>query len=344
MFQEFLNVFSPLINPSDPNLEELEDPSADFPLPDFVRPFLLSVFTALIITIMQLLVMLAGIRRNLLQAFRGDASEIPRRVASNNVSYVTGNFHFAGYLIGYVILAYVFLVFFALIIFMGIDAFFTYGNVRTLEYFLKWLIPFLLFMIFKMYLNKFLGRYVFLQYYGDVLSINNRRAFMIFIYFNFFLDAFLGLFAAIGRILKSIFGGIIYMCRLDYSPLGRKLETVDAGFNAYCGLIYMECAHRHPILLCFVSHLLRAHLYPTRTNRLSKAKHKWRLAVFLLNNPFMIYQRKQFLTRIQEDDIKVMLIGGNGKQMYIEQPPILAHRASIISEKALDELWERQRF
>jgi hypothetical protein len=227
---------------------------------------------------------------------------------------------------------------------MGIDAFFTYGSVRVLESILKALIPALLFIFFKKYLNKVLGHYVFLQHGGEVLSINNRRAFMIFIYFNFFLDAFLGLFAAIIRILKSILGGIVYMCRLDYSPLGRKLETMDAGFNAYYGLIYMECAHRHPILLCFVSHLLRAHLYPTSTKQLSKAKHRWRLAVFLLNNPIMIYRRKKFLTHVQENDIKVMLIGGNGKEMHIEQPPILAHRASIISEKALDEFWERRRF
>lgn len=135
------------------------------------------------------------------------------------------------------------------------------------------------------------------------------------------------------------------MCRLDYSPLGRKLETMDTGFNAYCGFIYMECAHRHPILLCFVSHLLRDHLYPTERKRLSKAKHKWQLAVFLLNNPVLIYRRKGFLTRVEENEIKKMLIGGyDPNDLYIERPPILAHRASIISEKELDGLWERRKF
>jgi len=165
---------------------------------------------------------------------------------------------------------------------------------------------------------------------------------MVFLYLNIFLDAFVGVFAALIRLIKSAFGGVIYMCRLDYSPLGRKLETMDAGFSAYCGFIHMECAHRHPVLLCFVSHLLRDYLYPKERKRLSKAKHRWQLTVFLLNNPVLIYRRKGFLTRIQENEIKRMLLGRDDP--YLEQPPILAHRASIISEKQLDDLWERRKF
>jgi hypothetical protein len=341
----FFELFSLIARPSNPNSEDVEA-SVDFPLPNFARPFLFAVFIGLSIIIMQLLIMLAGIRRNLLQAFRGDDSEIPRRTASSNVSHVTGNFHFAGYLIGYVILAYVFLVFIVLLIAIGIDSFITFGSVRVLERILKTIIPGLLFIYFKLYLNKFLGQYVFLQHNGNVLLINNRRALMVFLYFNFFLDAFLGLFAAIIRVFKSIVGGVIYMCRLDYSPLGRKLETMDAGFSAYCGFIHMECTNRHPVLLCFTSHLLRDHLYPTQAKRLSKARHKWYLAVFLLNNPLLIYRRKGFLTRVQQNEIKRMFIGRRNTIMetYIEQPPILAHRASIVSEKELEDLWERRRF
>ncbi|CAF3286428.1 unnamed protein product [Rotaria socialis] len=93
------------------------------------------------------------------------------------------------------------------------------------------------------------------------------------------------------------------MCRLDYSPLGRKLESIDVGFSAYCGFIYVECAHRHPVLLYFVSHLLRGHLYSATTQRLSEAKHKWHLTIFLLNNPTLIYRRKQFLIRLQESEL-----------------------------------------
>ncbi|CAF1239647.1 unnamed protein product [Rotaria sordida] len=343
--QQVVNLLSKLTNSSDPNLQADENPSSDFPLPDFVRSYLIAFIAALFITLVQLLVMFAGIRRNLLQAFRGDDSEIPRRLSSENINYITGTFHFAGYLIGYVILAYIFLAIFLFIILISIDALITYGNVKFLETILKIIIPTLILVFFKKYLNKILGQYIFLQHDGEVLSINNRRAFMVFIYFNFFLDAFLGFVAAIMRILRSIAGGVLYMCRLDYSPLGRKLETIDSGFSAYCGFIFVECAHRHPVLLYFVSHLLRNHLYPTNTKRLSKARHKWYVAIFLLNNPTLIYRRKQFLTRLQENELKMMLIGRNNmKELYIEQPPILAHRASIISAKDLEDTWERRKF
>lgn len=289
--------------------------------------------------------MIAGIRRNLLQAYRGDDAEIPRRRSSQNLNYIAGTFHFAGYLIGYVIIGFFLLTIFFLIILIAIDSLITFGSVRLLEALLKIVIPTTLLVLFKLYVNKLLGKYAFLQHHGEVLSLNNRRAFMVFIYFNYFLDAFLGFIAAIMRILRSVGGGILYMCRLDYSPLGRKLETIDAGFNAYCGFIFVECAHRHPVLLYFVSHLLRAHLYPGSTKRLSKAQHKWHLAVFLLNNPTLIYRRKRFISRLEEAEMKLMLIGRkNMNKIYVEKPPILAHRASLISAKDVEELWDRRRF
>ncbi|CAF1386593.1 unnamed protein product [Adineta steineri] len=337
-FQEGANFLAGVILPREPDVIYDEDTPSDFPVPNLTRAYIIGVIIALVIIIVQILVMLASIRRNLIQAFRGNHSEIPGRNPSRNVSCITGYFHFAGYLIGYLVIGYIVLIFFAVLIVLVIDGFLTFGNSRLIERGLKGLIPFVLFTTFKLYLNKTLGRIVFLQHAGEVLSVNNRRSFMVYIYFNFFLDAFLGFIAAIMRILKSIGGGIIYMCRLDYAPLGRKLETMDAGFNSYCGLIHIECAHRHPVLLCFVSHLLRDHLYPTTTKRLSKAKHKWLLAVFLINNPTLIYQRKEFLQSRQGNQTKLMLIGRkNTKIPYIEQP-------SIISTKALEDVWEHRRF
>jgi len=78
---------------------------------------------------------------------------------------------------------------------------------------------------------------------------------MIFLFFNFFLDSFLGFMSSIVSIIKSVSGGYLYMSRLDYSPLGRKLETSDAGFSAYCGFIHLEAVHRNPIMLVVASYL-----------------------------------------------------------------------------------------
>ncbi len=262
----------------------------------------------MIVITIQLLVLLVSIRRNLLQAFRGDNSEIPRRNSKKNVNYACENIHFAGYLIGYVLWGYLLIAFFVMIVAVIIDVVITQGMVRYVESVMKMIIPPALFAIFQYYMNKILGRYVFLQQTGEILAIKHRRILMVFLYFNFFLDAFLGFISSILRILKSVIGGIIYMCRVDYSSLGRKLETYEEGFSAYCGFIHMECAHRHPVLLYFTSLLIREHLYGTQATCCSKAKRRWYLALFLSKNPTLICRRKRLFVQSQTEVTKVTLI------------------------------------
>lgn len=297
--QIYVDVVLQEIIPTASIFVKLPDAPSDFPLPNLKRSFLFAVFISLTIMIIQLLVMLTNIRRNILQTYRGDASEIPRRSPKLYVNFITGNFHFAGYLIGYVFLGYIMLTGIVMVLAICVDAFITHGRVRALELLLKRLIPILLFPAFKVNLNKFLGRNIFLQRAGEVLFIDNRRAFMAFLYLNFFLDAFLGFITAVMRLLKSTFGAAIYMSRLDYSPLGRKLETMDAGFKAYYGYIHIECAHRHPVLLCFMSHLFRNQLELKTKKKMSRAKKKWALAVFLILNPELVYLRKDFIRRMK---------------------------------------------
>ncbi|CAF5108787.1 unnamed protein product [Rotaria sp. Silwood1] len=249
--QQFINLLIIFIIQSDYNLQEIEDSSSDFPIPDLVRPYLIAIFTALIVIFIPITCFI----------------KISRRVSSRNIDYAYENIHFGGYLISYVLWCYILVAFFVMIIGVMIDIIITYGMVRFIEAILKKIIPLLLFAIFQIYMNKILAQYIFLQQGGDILSINHRSIMMIFLYFNFFLDAFLGLISSIIRVLTNMIGGIIYMCRLDCSSMGRKLETLEAGSSAYCGFIHMECAHRHPILLYFTSILLHEHLYRTSTTR-----------------------------------------------------------------------------
>ena len=285
-------------------------------IPLFVRPFLLAIVMGSIIVIIQLLLLLMSIRRNLFQVYRGEDSEIPRRDRSAYVNYAIGNFHFAGYLIGYVLWGFILIVFFIFILLVIIDALITFHAIRITELILKYFIPLLLFVYFKKYLNKCLARFAFLQDDGNVLAVNNRRSLMIFLYFNFFLDTFLGFLSSILRLVESMIGGIIYMCRIDYSPMGRKLETWDDGFSAYCGFIHTECTHRHPILLLFAGHLVdqinKKQKPISITNKLvstddlsiqideeSRVRslriiRKWQLAVFLIRNPSIVFFRKVY--------------------------------------------------
>jgi len=307
LFQEVINVITSIRNPN----ALLYGNQSKFPFPSLVRPYLFAVFITLTIIVIQLLVFLVNLRRNLFQLYRGNATEVPGRLRSRHVSLATGNIHFAGYFIGYLIWGFILIAVFVSILCIIIEAFITYGDVELVEKLLKTIIPSLLFVLFKQYLNKILSQYVFLQHAGDVLSINNRRILMIFIYFNFFLDAFLGFISSIVRLIKSVVAGIVYMCRLDYAPMGRKLETMDGGFSAYCGFVHTECAHRHPVLLVFVAHLYTQYKMKELTMNLNDKKRsryirKWKLAVFLTRNPTIVFFRKAFLNQLHFDEIQTL--------------------------------------
>ncbi|CAF4580761.1 unnamed protein product, partial [Rotaria sp. Silwood2] len=220
------------------------------PLSAVKVPFFIAVSTALVITIIQVLVLLTSIRRHLLQIFRGDHSEIPKKDNLKNLLYATGNLHFAGFFIGYAAWGYIlcFLLTFSIYYIIGK---LLENDGKLFEQILTVFIPVLLLSMFKVYITLFVAKYIFLQKRNQILAINNHRVSMILLYFDFFLDVFLDLAASFTRILNSCIITIIYMARLDYSPLGRQLEYRDAGFCAYLGFIKMEAIHRNPIMLAF---------------------------------------------------------------------------------------------
>ncbi|CAF3381270.1 unnamed protein product [Rotaria socialis] len=256
-----------------------------------------------------------------LQIFSGDNSEISKRNKEKYIDYGISNFHFAAFFIAYLIWGYVLIALFTWIIYMAIDSSITYGSVRLIEKVLKLIIPVLLLLLlllifFKQYIDKILARFVFLQDYENILAIDNRRILMIFLYFNFFLDVFLVLISSIVSIIISIIGGILHMSRLDYSPMGRKVETFDAGFQAYCDSIHMEAAHRNPIMLTFSSslygcikikqHSVKHMIISTRANEelgkdySSTAIKKLYLILILLRNPSLVVLRTHAFNRLKD--------------------------------------------
>ncbi len=293
-----------------------------FPLPNFVASYICAATLTVLVIVIQLIVMLANIRRNIFQVYRGDDSEIPRRKQSKYITYSAGNVRFAGYFIGFLIWGFVILAVFWTIVCILFGALIVYGHALPLENVFKAAIPAVLLAVFKVFLNNFLARYVFLHECGEILALNNRRILMIFIYFNFFLDAFLGVVTAIIRLIESILGTIFYMCRLDYAPLGRKLEHFDSGFTSYCGFIQIECSHRHPVMLVFVSHLfneikkqqyINTHDTPVdlgksmQKPKVSRFIRKWRLAAFLVRNPTVVFFRKAFLRELSMEEQQALM-------------------------------------
>ncbi|CAF1400578.1 unnamed protein product [Rotaria sp. Silwood1] len=269
--------------------------SSTSPLSAVKVPFFIAIFTALIITVIQVVVLLTSIRRHLLQIFRGNHSEIPKKDNLKNLLYATGNLHFAGFFIGYAVWGYIlcFLLTFSIYYIIGK---LLENDGKLFEQVLTIIIPIFLLSTFKVYINLFVAKYIFLQKQNQILAINNHRVSMILLYFDFFLDAFLGLAASFTRILNTFVITIIYTARLDYSPLGRQLEYRDAGFCAYSGFIQMEAIHRNPIMLAFSSILL-VHQRTKQSKSLSKARQRWCLAVLLIHNPSLIIMRKAILAR-----------------------------------------------
>jgi hypothetical protein len=74
---------------------------------------------------------------------------------------INRDFHFAEYLIGYLIWGFLLKATFSTIVCVYIDALVVFGNVRMFEKILKAIIPSILLIAFKFFLNKFLAQYVF---------------------------------------------------------------------------------------------------------------------------------------------------------------------------------------
>ncbi|CAF2833657.1 unnamed protein product [Rotaria sp. Silwood2] len=141
------------------------------------------------------------------------------------------------------------------------------------------------------------------------------------------------------------------MCRLDYSPLGRKLENVDGGFKAYCGFIQMEANHRHPVMLAFTSIVLThikikqgcsplsteksSSIKVRQCNVSSRAIRKWHLTVLLIRNPSLIFQRKDVLGRIP---LKLAHITNNFSFGHSYDDSFDARRNTILRNKYVNNL------
>ncbi|CAF3370870.1 unnamed protein product [Rotaria socialis] len=204
-FQLLADLFSSMFFPQPENNdgESVSPSTSNFPVPHLIGPYTAAVFLTLTLIVIQSLILLANVRRNSIQSYRGDDTEIPRRHRSEYVSYAVRNFHFAAHFIGYFIWGFILIAVFSLIICIALDGFITYESVPLVDKTLKLTMPSLLFIFFKVYINKILAQHALLQHHGEVLSLNNCPLLTIIIYFNFFLDAVLGFIFSVMRLIQT---------------------------------------------------------------------------------------------------------------------------------------------
>ncbi|KAM8972200.1 stimulated by retinoic acid gene 6 protein-like [Pelodytes ibericus] len=133
------------------------------------------------------------------------------------------------------------------------------------------------------------------------LAINNRRAFQNFSYFFMFYSTILGFGTCVIRVILNVFLGSWLLARIDRPIFPRGFESADMGYSTWVGMLKVDLYHTHPVALSFCYLLLRdsdSKLQRTsqdtfQDSKKKKTRTKWHLAYTLLNNPTLIFSRKQ---------------------------------------------------
>ncbi|XP_060071090.1 stimulated by retinoic acid gene 6 protein-like [Ylistrum balloti] len=277
-----------------------------------------------VLAMLILLHIISSYRKYLLALHKGITHHIPAREDGANARLVVGTMRYSGYQVGYTTWSY-FIQWCLLLIFCMVVATVIilyqqgYGYLITNIIVSVWSIPVttLIINIAQTQISKF----VFLQEKDEVLALDNRRGFFIFTYFMFYYNIFLGLVSCLLRIIKSIILGALFLGRLDHSTLPRRFQLLDPGFDAFVGFLHMENAHRHPVVLAFIS-ILQVYvphkdictsspeittssgsaidLMGKDSRRKRKVHHRWHLFYTLHNNPNLRTLRKRTLKAFEE--------------------------------------------
>ncbi|XP_070542368.1 stimulated by retinoic acid gene 6 protein-like isoform X2 [Ptychodera flava] len=199
------------------------------------------------------------------------------------------------------------------------------------------LVPYLSVAAFVLCGQYLLAKYCFVQDRIEPsdedkpLALKNRRLYHNFSYFLFFYNVAVGLVVCLLRIFIGMILGILFLGRVDRPILMRGYESMDRGFSAYVGMIFVENSHCHPVLVCFC-HLLMNNIEKQRryemgvgtlnkrgtggshwsrsssrdatlSKSFKRASFHWQVAYTLLNNPSLIEFRKK--EKAAEFDIAV---------------------------------------
>ncbi|XP_046854611.1 stimulated by retinoic acid gene 6 protein-like [Xenia sp. Carnegie-2017] len=232
-------------------------------------------------------------KNNMLRMFKGDKSFIPKKIKSSQ--FMIGKcLRYQSFQIGY----------------------FLWG------YLLQWLMLFLICVLF--YCLKFpiyqkliltlvevasvflaLGLLTYLtlaltavaifrdpNYNKNVISMNNRNAYLVFSYFWFFIGLPMGMLSALSRILKAMIIGLILLPRVDHSVLPEGFQRFDPGYISYIAYLHVQAAFRNPILRVFCQTIFDRKNGIRQWKCSPQARTRWFLALTLARNPEFISYRK----------------------------------------------------
>lgn len=283
--------------------------------------FIVAVIIGLVNSIIQSYLIFRNYRLQFRRiAKRGFSSIIPLRCAPPASSLVSGFVRYSGYQAAYIlwgIIVVIGVVFFLLFFLIGITLLpFIYLKdswARTVFYRYE---PVIIASFVLNLIQNLIVKYVFVKEHGNLMEVNNQRAFMIYTHCSFFLNAMMGVFNSIKRIIVWIFSGVFCFCRIDFCALPTYLQNCDSGYMTFIGFLYTEQYHHNPIAKCFVDLLIHPKVDTSKLENYSindsrveqfmssdegKYRKKWHLAFTLVNNPRLQLERKWKTAEIVEE-------------------------------------------
>lgn len=134
----------------------------------------------------------------------------------------------------------------------------------------------------------------------EAITIDNRNFYLVCSYFLFFLTLPMGFFSAILRVLKAAAVGFFMLPRVDRCVMPDGFQKFDNGFAAYVCYLYVQAAHRNPVLrvFCQIVHHEMHETQQSNDGTLKRAKryrNKWLLLVTLIHNPQLQGCRKHVI-------------------------------------------------
>ncbi|KAH8555637.1 retinol binding protein receptor-domain-containing protein, partial [Umbelopsis sp. PMI_123] len=168
------------------------------------------------------------------------------------------------------------------------------------------------------------------------MAVQNRAPFMHYCYFLMFTAMTRALTSYLLRTIKLLFRYPIFSIRVDRNAETWGVRRGDAGFVAYCGMILAEHEYNNPIILSFITSLVKREIASSqsikrcrkhqakfndtepgtaydglkeayKSNEQKRARTRWFLAVSLINNPMLRKVRMASRQAIMKEDTEEIL-------------------------------------
>ncbi|CAF2995113.1 unnamed protein product [Rotaria sp. Silwood2] len=220
------------------------------------REIIVSTVLTAVIYGFQLLIGMQNYKKHKLQLYKGIHMDIPSPANISWRSIVSHSVHYSGFLVGYMAWGFVICFHLILLILIGIRIFSSQSH--QVELVLAIIVPILVVYLLKMLIMTTAGKFIFTKESQNIDHMKNLKTYAIFVYFSFFADCFLGIASCIIRLVKATFLNVVYMARLDCSFLGRPLEKLDVGYDAYVSYLHVEKNYSNPLFFVFCDLLLNS--------------------------------------------------------------------------------------